>query len=108
MQSADAYADEILVTIDNPAADPQHARVRVDALKWLAAKRNPRTYSDRVDHNVTVRTVDLTQVIADARKRVQDRRARALLPEHGRTIEGVSVRVDPASVALDVHSAGLV
>lgn len=103
-QSADSYADEILATIDNPATDPQHARVRVDALKWLAAKRNPRVYSDRVDHNVNVRTVDLTRVIADARARVQARRARAV------THEGESVRVpEPErAIALSPELAALV
>lgn len=86
-QSADAFADEILATIDNSGMDPQHARVRVDALKWLAAKRNPRVYSERVDHNLTVRTVDLTKVIADARERVRARRERTLPGTCERVIE---------------------
>jgi hypothetical protein len=96
MQSADALADQIVDTIGNNEIDPQSARVRVDALKWLAAKRNPRVYSDRVDHNVTVRTVDLTRVIADARARIAARRARAL--------PGTCERVDD-SLALEPASA---
>lgn len=104
-QSADAFADDILATIDNSVLDPQSARVRVDALKWLAAKRNPRVYSDRVDHNVNVRTVDLTRVIADARARVEARRARALNPSIDGTCERVS---DTALEPVTAAAAGLI
>ena len=73
-QSADAYADQVAGIINNPGGDSGLARVRVDGLKWLAAKRNPRGYSDRVDHNVTVKTIDLTRIIEAANRRLADAR----------------------------------
>ena len=86
IQSADAFADEIQATIDNAELDPQHARVRVDSLKWLASKRNPRIYSDKAIIDMNVRAVDLTQIIRDAQLRLAQARA-------GRLINGESERV---------------
>ena len=73
-QSADAYADQALRVAYNRRFDPAHARVLVDTLKWAAAKRNPRGYSDRVDHNVTVKTIDLTRIIEAANARLASAR----------------------------------
>jgi len=72
-ESADAYADEIVDIADNeacsdliidgvPVLDPetgepykivtaqgvQHARLRVDARKWVSSKLKPKKYGDRV------------------------------------------------------------
>lgn len=69
-QSADAYADQVADIVNNPGGDSGIARARLDALKWLASKRNPRAYSDRVDHNVTVKTIDLTRIIEAANARL--------------------------------------
>lgn len=69
-QSADAYAERALEVAYNGGSNPAHARVMVDTLKWAAAKRNPRAYSDRVDHNVTVKTIDLTRIIEAANARL--------------------------------------
>lgn len=55
--------------------DPASARVHVDYLKWIAAKRNPRTYSDKSQVDVNVRTVDLTRIIQDANARLAAQRA---------------------------------
>lgn len=44
--SADFYADEI-VEIADTEADPNRARVRIDARKWCAAKLKPKKYGDR-------------------------------------------------------------
>lgn len=100
-ESADAFSDEGLEVARNPVKvipvgaegnetgtqpliiriDPASARVHVDYLKWLAAKRNPRTYSDKIDHNVTVRTLDLTRIIEAANARLASA-PRARILEH--------------------------
>ncbi len=43
---ADTYADQI-VAIADEEPDPNRARVRVDARKWVAAKLKARKYGDR-------------------------------------------------------------
>lgn len=45
---AERYAEEI-VEIADTEEDPQRARVRVDARKWVASKLLPRKYGHRVD-----------------------------------------------------------
>lgn len=44
---ADTYADEI-AHISDTEMDPQRARVRIDARKWVAAKLKPKKYSDHL------------------------------------------------------------
>lgn len=77
-QSAESYFDQILDIIHNPGADREHTRVKVDALKWMAAKRNPRAYSDKHTLDVNVKTVDLTRIVQDANARLAQARARAI------------------------------
>ena len=84
-QSADAYADMVAEVSNNPGADSAAARVKLQGLMWLAAKRNPRAYSDRVDHNVTVKTIDLTRIIEAAN-------ARLAAAQPGRVIDAQVVR----------------
>jgi len=53
-QSADARVQEIISISDDikTATDPvtvQAARVRIDTLKWIASKMQPRTYGDRLN-----------------------------------------------------------
>ena len=84
-QSADAYADQIASVANNPGADSGIARARIDALKWLAAKRNPRAYSDKATLDVNVKTVDLTRIIEAAN-------ARLAAAQVGRIIDGHVVR----------------
>lgn len=67
----DLHAEEI-ITISDTEPDPQKARNRIDARKWLASKMNPRRYGDRIDLNVSG-NLDLTAAL-EAGKR------RALLP----------------------------
>jgi len=81
-QSAEAFADQIHDIVNNIGADSNAARVRIQALQWLAAKRNPRQYSDKSSVDVNVRTVDLTAIIRDANARLQA----------GRVIQGEVVR----------------
>lgn len=50
---ADTLADEITDIADNEP-DPNKARVRVDARKWVAAKLKPKKYGDRqvIEHDL--------------------------------------------------------
>lgn len=43
-----AYADD-LVEISDTEPDPQRARVRIDARKWIACKLLPKVYGDKVE-----------------------------------------------------------
>ena len=69
-QSADAYADMILETANSAAADSNAARVKIQALQWIASRRDPRTYGDKAQVDVNVRTIDLTRIIQDANARL--------------------------------------
>ncbi|MBI9081885.1 MAG: hypothetical protein JEY79_19365 [Pseudodesulfovibrio sp.] len=51
-EQADYMADQI-VRIADEEYDPQKARVRIDARKWVAAKLKPRRYGDKVQADVT-------------------------------------------------------
>lgn len=50
-EQAEAYADEIC-SIADTEEDPQRARVRIDARKWVASKLKPQKYGDKqtVEH----------------------------------------------------------
>lgn len=63
---ADTLADQILDIADTED-DPNRARVRVDARKWVAAKLKPRKYSDRqqVDHSGEVQITKISREIVD-------------------------------------------
>lgn len=49
---AEGYAAEI-VEIADTDKDPQRARVRVDARKWVASKLLPKVYGEKLAHEVT-------------------------------------------------------
>ena len=49
---ADAFADEI-VDIADTEPDPNKARIRIDARKWVAGKQRPKKYGDRSKLEVT-------------------------------------------------------
>ena len=83
-QSADAFMDQALEMANNSHADPAHARVKIDTLKWAARIRNPRHYSDKVQVDVR-HDVDLTQIISAAQ-------ARLAAASAGRIIEGQVLR----------------
>ena len=86
-----ALNPQVVVTKDkdgNPLAQPliipvdaAHARNAIDTLKWAAKVRNPRTYSDKQQLDVNIKTVDLTKIINDANARLAASKA-------GRVIEG--------------------
>jgi hypothetical protein len=58
---SDVIADEILMIADTED-DPQKARVRIDARKWLAGKMKPKVYGDKqtVEHQggVSISVID--------------------------------------------------
>lgn len=65
---AEALADDVMDTALNKDLEPNDRRVRVDALKWLASKRKPKVYGDKVQTELTgrdggpIQTIDLTQL----------------------------------------------
>lgn len=46
----DAMAEDIQAIADDEDLDPNDKRVRIDARKWLMAKRQPKKYGDKVLH----------------------------------------------------------
>lgn len=49
---ADYYADSILEVIDNAAStrdEIERAKIKAEALKWIASKLKPRQYGDKLD-----------------------------------------------------------
>ena len=51
-EQADFHADE-LIEIADTEPDPNRARVRIDARKWVASKLRPKVYGERVTAEVT-------------------------------------------------------
>ncbi len=92
-ESADAYFEQALAVANNRDADPAHARVLVDTLKWASRIRNPRLYGDKAQLDVNVRTVDLTRVIEAANERL-------LTAQQARVIDGTASRVPDLPPAL--------
>ena len=55
-ESAHAHSERILEVIDkvlNEEVNPNAARVALDALKWTAARMQPKRYGDRVDTHLS-------------------------------------------------------
>jgi hypothetical protein len=49
---ADWYADEIISVIDNAKSDRneiERAKIKIEALKWIASKLKPKKYGDKLD-----------------------------------------------------------
>jgi hypothetical protein len=65
---ADKLADEIIYIADNED-NYGKARNQIDARKWLAGKRAPKKYGDRIDVNVEG-SIDLNAAIEQATKRI--------------------------------------
>lgn len=63
----DDLTDELL-TVHDDEPDVQRARLKSDNIKWVAAKRSPKTYGDRIDLNVN-QTVDIGGALKEARAR---------------------------------------
>lgn len=77
-ESAEYFFEAAQDIASNPGPDAKAARVKLQALMWLAAKRNPRAYADRAALDVSVKHVDLTRIIEDANARLAGARNPAL------------------------------
>jgi hypothetical protein len=65
---ADIITAAMAVTPETAAAD----RVQIDALKWVAGRRAPKKYGDRIQQDVTVDVKEgLAEKMAAARERAQ-------------------------------------
>lgn len=100
-ESAHAFMDEALEIVRNPVkviqpgepgnetgakpliitVDSGNVRARADVLRWAAAKRFPRAYSDKVDVSVLHKHLDLTRIIEAANARLAGA-PRARILEH--------------------------
>jgi hypothetical protein len=76
-ESADAFTDKMLAAIVN-VRDAKAARVQVGVLQWLAEKRDPERYGQRIRSDINVKTVDLTSIIRDAQARLEARQNRMI------------------------------
>ena len=66
-ESADSDADDISFIADEVLKgtyDPQAARVAIDAKKWIAGKKKPKKYGDKLDlnHSGKVEVEDLSKL----------------------------------------------
>ena len=82
-ESADAFLDKAMDAAENAGKDAKAARVQLAAYQWIAEKRDPERYGQRVRNDINVKTIDLTRIIQDAN-------ARLIAQQHGRIIEGTS------------------
>jgi hypothetical protein len=48
----DSFAERTLDVIFDEDDDPNNKRVKLDGLKWLAGKMNPKRYGDKVENTV--------------------------------------------------------
>lgn len=65
--SMEKMADEIIEIADTET-DSQKAKNRIDARKWIASKRSPKKYGERLDVNVN-QTIDITSALLEAQNR---------------------------------------
>lgn len=51
---SEGMEEDILRAANDPDEDPNRSRVKIDALKWLMSRINPKKYGDRTDTSVNV------------------------------------------------------
>jgi len=83
-EQSELFADEI-VHIADTEIDPQRARVRIDARKWVAAKLKPKKYGERIHNEISGEITTNNKNMSDAEL---NRRAAELLNKAG------EVRID--------------
>ena len=88
-ERADSLADEIHATLNNSDLDPAYARVKIDALKWLAAKFYPHFYNDKAQLDINVKTLDLTSIVNAAQARLTAARAERII--EGEIIQAITL-----------------
>jgi hypothetical protein len=92
LERADALADAIVAVAEEPvpvglsgpeaSAWAQRQRLRVDSLKWTAAKLRPRVWGDHVQVDVAVdQRISITAALAAAERRVSSIDVVELVPE---------------------------
>ncbi len=105
----DAMVDELIV-IPDEYTNPIVAKLKSDNIKWLASKRKPTVYGDRLDLNVTS-SVDIKAALSEARDRVKDAKLQSITdPDYIRKSiragveerEGAEELTDLDSVATDL------
>lgn len=116
--SADSFMDEALDIARSPVhvlpplveggeprivqVDSSSVRNRIDTLKWAARIRNPRTYGDKAQLDVNVKTVDLTRIIEAANARVLAAQGRVI--EHNNGIDRALAHAQPVLIAASAQS----
>lgn len=106
-QSADAIFDRFLTVLDERPQNQVEAtdkRTRLDMLRWAAAKRNPRAYSDKAQIDVNVRTIDLTATIERAHARLMAARPLPVATIHSAALPDARARAQDAQDAEIVRS----
>jgi hypothetical protein len=53
--------DSMLEVVDDEDISVDRARLKIDAIKWIAARRNRNEYGDKVQHDVKQLTITLNQ-----------------------------------------------
>lgn len=97
-ESADAFLDKAIDAAENAGKDAKAARVQLAAYQWIAEKRDPERYGQRVRNDINVKTIDLTRIIQDAN-------ARLIAAQQGRIIEGTSNNCEAADVRVHAELA---
>jgi len=92
--SADALYDRVLTIVEQleeqsdgmSVKDVKAARVQIQALYWLAGKRNPRVYGDHKTLDVNMSMLDMTAIIHEATAR-RDKARNEMLGSRGNPID---------------------
>ena len=66
-EGCDELVDSLLTVMESEP-DVQRARLYSENVRWMASKRKPTVYGDRIDLNVN-QTIDIGSALADARAR---------------------------------------
>ncbi len=97
VESADHFAEKIVEILEDPSLRDRDsaaaARVRVDALKWVAAKLKPKRYGDRIEHSGEVTHHYVAQPIpVEQRNSDATRSANGVASPNGSSANGHSAR----------------
>lgn len=100
------YMVDSLDKIPEDIADVQRARLKSDNIKWIASKRKPEVYGDRLDINVK-QEVDIGAALLEARSRAQlpvfDSRSIVNAESSMITITSTDLTTDTVSVTKDLE-----
>lgn len=68
-EAAHKYADSLMKIVTRENIHPGIQRNQMEAYKWLAAKRKPKVYGDRMDINVSA-SLDIRHVLDASEQRI--------------------------------------